>query len=717
LPAPSQVTSPAPVRGPDRPHPEPVSPRWRRLLPFAALALLIAGVTAYVQTLGWNTNTYTNDEVYSLIGGRLLEGDFFALLFETQGWFNRGPERLNSVIMALAAAVTGTAPDELRTSHVLLALIYFAAAVPTFALARGLGLGRGAAVLVAALTVVTPWALFGATLLNVTVGVPMTMLFAWAAWRTAVRPSLLNDAVTLAAAGLNTLARTGHAPFVVVALLAVVYAVWLRRPVGERAAHSLLRLPLRTLRTHPLLVAVMVLGGVYVLAVGSTNIAGPAYSSVSEFKLPWQSLWDHLRQWFVQLTMATGYLPMLLGLPWLLWQAVRPASRETGVFAVIALGLFVTFVYLTGNIFSAIEERYVAPLAAFPALAFGAAVFRREAWPLGTLLVGLVAARAIATVGIVPGSDFLYQVAPARLFFSEVVLGRVTVAVPGGDDNIVLIATLAMVALALAVSMLFAPAALRRWPAIGGRRQFLAVGACVPVLLLGALSGGYAMNRYKAAVLPDKSFERMAWIDEASGDRPTFLWAYFWPETRDGRIYMGQLAQHFNLSVCCTLWLNDVQDVIGPDGMLPGPPTPYLARFEGYLPLVFETEVVARSQEFGNEEMRVERFLGDSRAVLKVEGAEPDGAVRSGRPVTLRPLQAPRADRCLAIDLGSPLDAKRRLGYRIRAGGRKIVGTLRPTFGRRLVVPLDEATPITVESTRRSKDLLRLGELRVMRCR
>lgn len=717
------ATSPAttPAR---RAHPGVVadaSPgsRRRRLPPIAFLFVAIAAVCAYTLTLAFNTNTYTNDEAYYLLGGRLLEQDFFGVLLDP--FWNRGPERLNSLVLWLGVELGSDAPADLRWGHTLLAIVYFLGAVPLYLLARGVGLRSWQAVLTASISLLTPWAIFGGTLLNVAVAYPATMLFAWAAWRGALRPSVGGDALMLAAAALNVFARTPHAVFGPVAVIAVVYAVWLGRPAGERVLRSLVRLPLRVARAHPLLALVSV--GVLVLAaaVGTTRLVGPAYSMSGDFELPWESLWLHLRQWFVQLVMATGYLPMIVGGAWVLRQMGRPATRETGVFAVVAFSMFAVFVYASSNSYSTIEERYIAVLAGLPIVAFGAAVFRREAWVLGSVVIGLLAVRAIATVGYM---DFVTpidrQLAPARLFFTLPLVERTKQVLPGADPPAVLVLTLIILLVAVAVAVVASPGGasrLRRlsparWPAVAG-------GIVATVLVCTAISGAWAMESYKREVLPQLSYEQLNWIDRATGGERTFLWADFAPETRDGRVYMGQYALYFNQSVCCNLWLNDVQDILGPDGTLPGPPAKYIARFAAYLPLGFESEIVARSRIFGNEEMLVERFTGAPRAAFRVFGAGKSGEVAPGTTarIELYP-HTRREDRCLRIVLGSPPGSERALRYRVRAGDRVLRGGLRPTYGRTVQVPLDgvDVVTVTATSTIPTPNPLHVGQLRLVDC-
>jgi hypothetical protein len=708
----SAVRHPA-VRDADAAAHAPVSPpapserRRRRLgAPHLALAGLVLACAAAVQWLAQVTGTFTPDEWYTVIGGRLLEQDLLANL--TSGHFNRGPERLASLLQVPPNALLGDAVDALRASHVVLAITYFLTAVPVYLLARGLGLTRWQGVATAAVAIVTPWAVYGATTLNVTVGLPAVTLLAYAAWRAAVRPSVWNDVFVLVAAVLNLGARTGHAPFFGVALLAVAYAVWLRRPAGEPLGRSLLRFPLRVARTHPVIVGTLLLAAAAVAMIGVTRFVGSGYASASQLSLPWDSIWLHLRDWFVQLTMATGYLPMLIGVPWMLWQAARPSRLEHGVFAVVALGLFVVFVYVTSAHNSVSEERYVAPLGALPAVAFGAAVFLRQAWPLGTLIVGLLAARAIATLGpfITEFDDYVeIQVAPARTFWQEVVIGRATVTLPGGDTNIVLIVTVLLVAVAVVLAWLLS----ERAPRPRAVRP-VAVGAVLAVLTLGFGSAAWATVKYRNG-LPPETMERHHWLDPVTRGEPALMWSHWWDtDSYSGRIYLGLLTQYFNDDPCCNLFVNDLQDIIGPEGVLPDD-RPYVVSFAGFLPLAFDRAPVHR-ERYGAEVMEVRRFDGPAYAALRVYGVGPDGTIPVDGQAQLAKLRAQPAGRCVSVELNGPAG----LRYAIRGGERTVRGRTRGSVAVREVVPLPASVDLLIRASQGERRTLRLGTIAVGRC-
>ena len=489
--------------------------RW---LPLACLTLFLLLMIAWVTSYAWDNAKYTTlDELWAVIGGRLMERDLFLQLTDT-GHFNRGPERLASLIMALPFTLFDSSADDLRGARLLISTAWFLAAFPLYALGRGLGLTRWAAVLIAAAGVVGPWIVFPTTMLNTALAFPLTVTFAWAAWRTAVRPSVLGDLLVIVLAGVNTLARTSDATFAVVAAIAVVYAVWHRRPREDGLGRNLLRLPLRIARTHPLLTVAGVAAVLIVVVVGPERFVGQAYAitDTADFEFPVDFIWEHLTQWFAQTTLALAFVPVVVGGAWALREVVRPHTTEGGVFAIVMLSIFLVFVYVTGSQNSQIEERYVAVVGGLPVVAFGVVIFRRQPWVLGTLLLGLLAARAIATkAAYVDATPFSYLVAPARLAYQQVVLGRTSTVVPESTADTVM--TLAMVALAVGVAVAFSPWLHERVGAIG-RRPY-AAGLVTAAALLGVLlvMSAYTLRKYEPATFPGTSLEQMAWIDEATG--------------------------------------------------------------------------------------------------------------------------------------------------------------------------------------------------------
>lgn len=417
--------------------------------PLLALGLAVTGVVAYVLTYALDTTSFLNDEFGTVIGGRVVARDPIELFTAGSGVFARGPERLTALVLAVPDALFGTAPGEMRAGHVVLALAYALVALPAYALLRGLDVPRWPAVALAVAAILGPWVVFGTTLLNVTLAAPLTVLFVWLTWRAVVRPSVPAELLAVGAAALMTTARASHATFFAAAVLAASATAWWERPAGE----AFFRLPLWVARRTPVIAAVTVLGALAVAVFGTSTLAGRDYAEAARIDLPLEQIWLALGWTTAVLTIATGFIPFVVGGAWALRQAVRPSDLRAGAFAVIAVATFLAYVYLMGASGAQEQERYAAPLAALPIVALGAALFRRQAWALGTAAVGLLAARAIATRAIEENAEPLnYFFSPAQLLFSKVVLGRLRVALPG-DEQMVTIGLLGIVVIAVLVAL------------------------------------------------------------------------------------------------------------------------------------------------------------------------------------------------------------------------------------------------------------------------
>ncbi len=708
--------------------PRAAAPRGaREWAPLLLLALAVVLLSAYVLRYALDTNKFTSvDELLVVDGGRAFAADPLHWLLSTSDFFQRGPERLAQWAIALSTAAFGSTPGELRGAHVLLTTVYFAAAFPLYALARGIGLAKWPAAAVAALGVVGPWVLYSTTLLNVTVAVPANMALAWGAWYAATHPSLRNDALVILLAVVNTLARTGHAPFAAVAVLAALYAVWLSRPAGEPIAASLRRYPMRFVRAHPLLAGVSALGILVLAILGPARIVGTAYAPQGRFTLPPLSgIEFFLGHWTAQLAIATGFVPFIVGTAWLLRELVRPHDRATGTFAAVAVGMFAIWIYLTANHGTQIEERYVAVLGGLVPVAFGAAVFRRESPVLGTVLVAILAGRAVVTKGfsgLAPSGDpFAYFIAPGRLFYERIVIGRLNVTLPGGDAHVPTIAMVLAGAAALAVAAMTCRWGARRLAIVRRRPNAVAAAVVAPFAALALFSGWYVLDRYEPATQPERSLYGMAWIERAAGGEPATIWAHDVGIEAGGRRYLAQLASFFNANTCCGFWLADLPALVGADGKVPQRTFArgrHLVRFTGYHPLLFGSTTVAKSSYIGMYELRVERFEGPPAAAIRLEGPNPEGWLDPGVDAVGRILPAGRreAGRCLTIDASAPQDARAPARWRAAAGGRATRGTIPPGETRPISVRLDGRTPATIRHARGAQTAFLLGEGRVADC-
>jgi hypothetical protein len=679
--------------------------------PVVALGVAVAAVTAYVLSIAYDATAYLNDEYGTVMAGRTMAHDAGEVVSASAAGLHRGPERLTSIVLAIPDAVMGSTPWEMGAGHLALALAYALVAVPAYALMRGLDVPRWPAAGLAAAAIAGPWMVFGTTMLNVALAAPLTILFAWAAWRAVVRPSVGAEALVVGVAALMTTARASHAAFFGAAVLAAVAAAWWTREAGE----GLVRLPRRVFARTPVIAAVALLGVAAVVVLGPERFAGDAYDQSASIRFPLGQIWDSLAWTTAALAIATGFVALPIGGAWALRELVRPADVRTGSFAVIALAIVLLYVYVAGAAGAEQQERYPAVLAALPIVALGAALFRRgEAWVLGTAVLGLVAARAIATRAVTDAADPLsYFFEPAQLFFSKVVVGRLTVALPG-DEHMVTIATVGAAATAVLVTACLAPQHERAWHrnikvpgTVPGTTGGTVPGTVVLVVLVfGAVSGVYTLRKYEPALGPD-SLSQVAWLDRAGGGENVVFWNYQWHVNKPDRDVRARLTLYHNASACCGEWRPELADSVGGDGTIERDPVPrYVAGPDGYRPLVFEAVQTSRPTAYGNP-FRVERFAGDHpRAAAEVVGAGVDGAVED-EPAEIVAYPALRGH-CLDVTVTNRAEASGPIGYEV--GDRR--GRLRP--GGLRVVRVPGAVPV-----RRTGDVdapLVLGEIHYVEC-
>jgi hypothetical protein len=476
------------------------------------LVVVIALATAWVARAGLDNQELQADEfAFGLAGVQRFAVDFFGTLFSASP-VNRGPERFMALALWVPDRLFADTADMFRAAHLMTALFTALAAVPAYAIARLLELRRRHALLVAALTIITPWLIYGATLLNVTAAFPLTTALVWSVMLAVTRPSIRHDLLVVVIGALGATARTGNLPFVAIAAIAVFVQVWRDRPRGETVSQALRRYPRRLLGTHPLLVGVGVLTIAAVLAIGVRDIIGGQYQGALPKNVTLGYIVTRAGQWGAMLALGCGVIPAIIGLPWALRQAARPTERAAGAFAVTALALFV--VYVVTTLQAPLEERYVAVLAGLAPPAFGAALFRREAMPIGTLLAGLVVLR-IVFVNRGPHDDGAYSwmVKPTRQFFFHGIEGRVE-SMGGPGEAAVAVVLAAAVAVAVGVAL-----ACSARLALPARRVALVAGMTGTALLgVGALQANYNVDRWLAGLgRPTWTWEDRTFVDRTVG--------------------------------------------------------------------------------------------------------------------------------------------------------------------------------------------------------
>jgi hypothetical protein len=480
------------------------------------LALLVLTVAAAITHWAWRVDVILPDEVLGVLGSRAVINDPFGAL-QNPAIFQRGLERLTSIVLVLPNVVFSGTTAELKAAHVLIALLAAGVALPVYAIGRELSLSGWWSLLAAALAVVGPWLLYAETFLNGTVATLTVTIFILVVLRGTLRPSVVNDLLIFVVAVLMTLARPNQIAFF--ALVPVVFALHaLRQGEPPLALAARARaLPGRLWREHRTFVVAAVIAVLLGLVVGLNVLVG-SYSN----SLPWEhlnlgQLWGHFGLSVASLALATGFVPAVLATPWLIGSALRPRSPAAGVFAQIAL--LAIFFYVVTTYYAVPEERYVAVLGCIFPLAFAAALSSRRigvvATALSAVLIGLLAFKFGFHVQQKPYDIF---VAPARILISQDFARQLAAISPIDSFQFALpLVMLSLVAILIALG-------LQRLRDRAASARRLAGGVALLVLLAGTISAGWAMREFTAVVdLPNVSSASALWVDDAAGSESVGL--------------------------------------------------------------------------------------------------------------------------------------------------------------------------------------------------
>jgi hypothetical protein len=676
------------------------APSWERL----ALAAVVLVATVVTARYALRNHLPQPDEFLTIVGGRTVEADFPGALWQND-LIGRGPERLASLV---TAAVSPDGASGFQAIHIVMAFLLSLSAVPAFALARGIGVPAPMAVAAAAIAVLTPWAVFGTTLLNTPLAVATSAFVLWAMWWSVLHPGARGDLLVVLAFVLVTTARVGHTPLVLAMAPAVLAHVWHTRPPGEPVAAWLRRAPGRIARAHPLLVALAAIGVAAIAVKGQSGLLGSYGSQITDQHLALDRLWLQVRTILARSAEALAIVPVLVAVPWVLREAVRPARPETGAFATLALGLFAILLYVLYS--GAIEDRYIAPLAVPVAVAFAAGLTVRRVGVIGVAVTAVVVGRAIATVGA-PADDspFSYFVAAGAQFFHRAIALRVS-TLPVVDDAVTLCVLVAGAA-AVAVALL-----LRR-----GVRHTAAITAAV-VLVVTAAGSVYAMSKWTTmATFPYREWTNQTFIDNATHGAPA---AYFAipsaePDSPDVRARLLQ-AHFYNRDFRGTIVPEGEQTVfyccpprpLAPAGVRIDPARGTVRVLEGTVPRFvvvpagfWPMGLAGRDAGTGEPALRVQELApGPPRLAFAFRGGTtPGGWMGPGATIRIRtfPHAVARSRVCLRASVTAPPEGGRPIDYVLRTGAGRASGRLAPGASAAVRAPLPDAAraDVTVRSS------------------
>jgi hypothetical protein len=677
----------------------PPSARRARLValaPFAALALWTIAVAAVLARIGVDNRYVFRDEANAILLGRDIVRD---LSFAIDGTVARGPERMTSLLAALAAWLSDSPTRQLELLHLWTALAQGLVAVPVWLAARELGLGRWQALAPAAIGSSGSFAFYGIFTLNTSVGLLTSTLLLWAMIRALRRPGLISDLLVAGTLALTVLARIGWAPLVVALAPAVLAATWLSRPAGERAVAWLTRLPLRLLRRHPLLLPAALAVAAYAIVAGpSTLLGGEQYGGIRLAPAFHLSLaWDNTRTLLAHLAVGVAIVPLVLALPLVARALVRPADPVEGGFAWLVLGLLLAFSY--AYYASMNEDRYFAVLGPPLVLAGAFAVFRRPPplWSVlasGAVVVALVATSAQTLTDPIYG----YFIAPTWRFLDDAVLRRLALALP--DDRELLAAGVALVAASAAAVVAWIVRRPRPLP-----RAALGAGGLV---LAGVLAFQLAAMDHPARKLtqlvgmPGLPADALEFADRAVAG------AVVRPLAVDGAIDPNlaaqlQLLQAYNSSITGPYFVARRVDPAIPTDVLVDwrsgavgistPPPAYLLQIAGAAPVGFAGEVVPPSVHFPWAQLvRLDEPL---RATWATRGMQGDRYPAGGTPVELRVFPTDAPGRCVTGQIFAHPTLAGPVRYRLAGGGGVVRGSVRPTEPVTFARPLAPGRPTT----------------------
>ncbi|HEY8303183.1 MAG TPA: hypothetical protein VIG42_01215 [Solirubrobacteraceae bacterium] len=444
------------------------------------------------------------DETLNVIGGRYIDHHFPQALIEANGGvFPRGPERLSALLLAAGNLLSGRTATQLEAAHVALAAAYAAAAIPTYAIARLVGLGRWWAAGAGALAVCTPLLLFGATLLNTSLALLTAAVAFWAYLGCLLKPRWQADALAILATGLMATARVSYGGLGLALLIAVAIQAWRDAPGREAAS--------RLLRDHWLLLGVAGVAVAYLYAHGVSQTSG--YIGVSATP-SFPAIWDHLRTSTGQLAVAYALAPFAIAIAWVVRSVLCPRNRATGAFALLVLATFVVLAYINQG--GDLEDRYVVALLPLAAVAVVAPFARRELRWLEVGTAGLLVARVVATTQSTQVMDgFAHFPETTDTWFANVWLGRTTLLTGLSTSTAVTLLTVGAAAFSAALAVI-ARRAGRKW-------QWIAGAVLVATAVIGFAGAWYSaaklvpslpgLSTDNPALIP-RSFVQAAFVDE-----------------------------------------------------------------------------------------------------------------------------------------------------------------------------------------------------------
>jgi hypothetical protein len=678
----------------------------------ALLVGLIGGVALVYTLFALRVGSFQNDEGYYVELTRFVAGHFPGALWDGTVSY-KGFQRLDQLLLA-PSFLLWRGPTDFTAAHAIQASLFASTALPVWLIARAAGLGRWARLLAAALAIVVPWAVVSTSFLVEPAAYPAFAWALYATWSAAVKPTRTRELLALLVFALAAFTRTqliGIAPILPIVL---IWREWQWGARGQPLSERARSLPLRLLRSYPLLTPIAALCllalVLYALDALPNSIVVPLTHG---YPLPQigsaSDLLGRYRYDLARIAAGTGFVAFALGLGWALYALVRPAEPRRHTLATLCCA------GLAGVLLSLLQggpdERYLLYGAVPVALAFAASLdtaVRSGGLRRGALacVVAATAATILLIDGVtwpLPQGPYDFFTYPADAFYSRVLMGRLSsVHLPTVHPSapVLLEAAIAIVVLG--------------WVLASRRRRALRPAAsilAVAVLALGVVDIAYVEQKYTTSVAAGAggpNADQRSWVDRqvpagarvaalsmGLGLTPDFLAIWrtveYWNSSIDLDAYFGTPGH-----LPFPFYSEALPLTIGRDGVLRSAanhvavPRYLLEPRVASVPVGLDAEAVSEDPVML---LNLVRLRMPARVDWALGNVSPEGFITAGSPpravATIYRSALAGGSRCASFELVAPPGFRGTWPYQVVSDQHVLrSGGLRQQQGREITVPL-----------------------------
>jgi hypothetical protein len=397
------------------------------------LGALIAAFAATYLHYALRLGNFQNDEEQYMQLARYIAGHFPGALTQS-GIYPRGTQRLDPIILAIPFSLM-RGPGAYQLGHVLQCLLFTSTALPVFLLARRAGLGLLAGLFAATLSICVPWAVVATTFLAESLAYPAFAWVIFTTWMVMRHPSTWREVLALLALAVAALSRTALLALAPVLPLAVLWHEWSWELAGRPWRARARALPARLWSRHRLLTLLAAAGLLALLAGQLGALPGHGLSALAgDYGLPHvqsvSSLIERYSDYLSRMAAGTGFLAVVVALPWTLGTLISPRDgnrHATAVLCVLGIAAILLSLLEAGP-----DERYILYGAIPISLATATALTDWSELPrpslggvLGVLLgVAVVVLLLDRTTWPSLANAFDFFTYPAAIFYQRVLLTR-----------------------------------------------------------------------------------------------------------------------------------------------------------------------------------------------------------------------------------------------------------------------------------------------------